>query len=102
VSKSPECDIGIHRSQPVVSIGRKRIRLSRAEHELLTALGMMDNRLMPHELLIETALENLTKIPADRHVLHQRITRLRKKIGHDRLQRKPYGYILNGDVYFFG
>jgi DNA-binding response OmpR family regulator len=94
--------IWIHRSKPVVRLGRREIRLTRAEHLLITTLGMMNDKVVSNHLLIETALENPVKIPADQSVLHQRVSRLRKKIGPGRLQKRPRGYILTGEVYFFG
>jgi DNA-binding response OmpR family regulator len=93
--------IWIHRSKPMIRLGTMEIRLSRAEHLLITTLGMMNDKVVSNHLLIETALENPVKIPADQSVLHQRVSRLRKKIGPS-LQKRPRGYILTGEVYFFG
>lgn len=90
--------IQIHRRQPVVRVNERAVRLSRAEHQLLATLGMMDNKVVPGELLLETAPG--TWSPA---VLWGQIARLRKKIGPDRIQHKRgLGYMLVGDVRFYG
>lgn len=94
--------IRIHRSKPFVHVDQRRVRLSRAEHLLLTTLGMMDNKIMPMDLLLKTALTHPVTIDADRSLILQRISRLRRKIGPDHLQRLPHGYILVGDVTFIG
>jgi DNA-binding response OmpR family regulator len=93
--------IRIHRSRPLAQIGRRRVRLSQSEHQLLVVLGMMDNKVVTTDLLLDTALEHPVRLPVDRQLLFCRIARLKKKIGADRLQHNGRGYVLVGDVQFF-
>lgn len=93
--------IRIHRSRPMAYVGRKRVHLSYTEHSLLITLGMMDNKIISADLLIETSLENAVKTPDDQQVLWQRIARLRRKIGNNRIQvKRNLGYILVGETHF--
>jgi DNA-binding response OmpR family regulator len=93
----------IHRRQPVVRIGKQTVNLTGAEHALITALGMMDNKVTPSEILLEILSEGRVQISADRKVLWTRLAVLRRKIGRERLQsRRSVGYILVGDVQFYG
>lgn len=95
--------IRIHRRRPVVRLGERAVKLTPAEHELITVLGMMDNKLAPHGLLLDILCEGQVQITADQNVLHNRAVRLRRKIGQRHLQcRKHLGYILVGDVQFYG
>lgn len=96
--------IKIHRRRPVVRIGERAVKLTDAEHSLIIALGMLDNKLAPHQLLIDIMCEDqAVQIPADRKVLELRISSLRGKIGRHRLRcLRQRGYILEGDVRFYG
>ena len=96
--------IRIHRRRPYVRIGERAVKLTPAEHELITALGMMDNKLTPHQLLLDImCADQARQIPADKQTMQQKLARLRKKIGRDRLQcQRHQGYILLGDVQFYG
>jgi DNA-binding response OmpR family regulator len=93
--------IEIHRHEPVVFVKGEEIRLSKAEHRLMVAMGMMDDKLIPTELLMDVVLENEHRVMADRQVLQQRIGRLKKKIGVDFVKCKPErGYYLTQPVRF--
>jgi DNA-binding response OmpR family regulator len=95
--------IKIHRSKPVARVGDRSVPLTAAQHQLLISLGMMDNKLVSHQLLLEIMAEGRVQIPADKFVVQQHMSRLRKKIGPDRLQcRRQRGYILVGQVNFYG
>ncbi len=95
--------IRIHRSRPIVFVEDQAICLTKDEHTLLTALGMMDNKTAPHSLLLEVMCEGRTQIQADATVLRTKIARLRKKVGRDHLQNNHgQGYLLIGEVQFIG
>ena len=95
--------IRIHRSKPLVYVGSARVSLTPDEHLLVTTLGMMDNRLVPHALLLEVMREHPVPIPADREALMLRMSRLKKKLGKSYLTcRRQLGYQLTGEVQFVG
>ena len=99
----PRSMIRIHRRQPVVRLGERTVKLTEAEHALMIALGMLDNRLTPHEILLEFVRDGRAPVPTDKNILSMRMVRLRRKIGSHRLEcRKNLGYILVGDVQFYG
>ena len=99
----PRSTIKIHRWQPVVRLGERSVKLTEAEHALLIALGMLDNRLTPHEILLEFVRDGQAPVPTDKKILLARMARLRRKLGSHRLEcRKNLGYILVGDVQFYG
>jgi DNA-binding response OmpR family regulator len=91
----------IHRRRPLVRVGARSVRLTPVEHELIVALGMLDNKLATHQLLLDVMTDGCVQIPADQQVLWNRIDRLRRKIGPEHLRGRPYhGYMLVGDVRF--
>jgi DNA-binding response OmpR family regulator len=93
----------IDRRRPLVRIGKRAVRLTKAEYELITALGMMDNKLTPREILLEVVSDGRRSLRSDKNILLLRILRLRRKIGSDRLRcQRQIGYILLGDVQFYG
>jgi DNA-binding response OmpR family regulator len=95
--------IQIHRSKPLAKVGRRSVALSQDEHKLLIMLGMMDNHVAPHDLLLDALCEGRTQIPDDRQLLSVKICRLRKKIGARRIKaNRQHGYILQGSVEFVG
>jgi len=95
--------IKIHRQRPVVRIGEQTVKLTRAEHELITVLGMLDNKLVSHQLLLDLLTEGQVQIPEDKEVLCARLARLKRKIGSNRVRcHRHHGYILIGDVQFYG
>jgi DNA-binding response OmpR family regulator len=95
--------IKIHRSKPFASIDSRSVKLTKSEHALITTLGMMDNKITPHNLLLDVMCENCARIPDDKNALTSLIYRLRKKIGPEYLQCKlNHGYILAGEVHFVG
>jgi DNA-binding response OmpR family regulator len=95
--------IKIHRRRPVVRVGERTMKITRVEHALITALGMMDNKVTPREVLLDVMCEGRVQIPADHDVLMTRMSRLKQKIGSERLRcRRQVGYILIGDVQFYG
>jgi len=95
--------IQIHRSKPLVYVGEKVVQLSRDEHRLLIALGMMDNCVAAHPLLLATLCEGRQQIPADVQLLRMKMCRLRRKIGAEYLQStRLQGYMLKGEVEFIG
>ena len=92
--------IEIHRFEPIVFVPNK-IRLSKSEHILMTALGMMDNKIIPIDLLVGIALENEYRVPDDQNVIRLRISRLQKKIGRNFVQCKAkLGYYLTEEIRF--
>jgi DNA-binding winged helix-turn-helix (wHTH) protein len=93
--------IKIHPRRPLARVDQDYVKLSRAEYTLISALGMMDNKLVPHQLLLDIMFEDQVQIPADKDRLLQRMSRLRRKIGRDRLKcLRRQGYMLVGDVQF--
>jgi DNA-binding response OmpR family regulator len=95
--------IRIHRRKPVVVVGSEPVKLTRHEHALMVTLGMMDNRLVTHDVLLDVISEGRAQIPADRNVLHGKIYKLRDKVGAECLQtRQGLGYVLTGAVQFIG
>jgi DNA-binding response OmpR family regulator len=95
--------ITIHRTKPLVNTGDKSVKLSKDEHLLITTLGMMDDKLIPIELLIEAMSENRVQIPADTDVLTGKISRLRKKIGREFvINKRGLGYQLTEAIQFTG
>ena len=95
--------ITIHRTKPIVDTGDKSVRLSKAEHLLITTLGMMDCHLIPTDLLIETVLEGRVSARTDASVLQIKISRLRKKIGRNFVEnRRGLGYQLTEVIQFTG
>lgn len=89
--------IQIHRYEPVIRRNGKTVNLTKIEHELLIALGMMDNKLVSQDLLSDVIYAE------NKNVLLLRLTRLRKKIGTKSLKCvRGIGYILTGDVQFYG
>jgi DNA-binding response OmpR family regulator len=95
--------IQIHRAQSMAKVGRRFVALTQDEHRLLIVLGMMDNHIVPHDLLMEVMCEGRVQIPGDRRLLWAKICRLRKKIGVKRIKsNRQKGYILQGSVEFIG
>lgn len=93
--------IKIHPKRPLARVDADFVKLSRVEHALITALAMMDNKLVPHQILLDVMCEDRVQIPADKNVLLQQMARLRRKIGPERLRTlKSQGYILIDDVQF--
>lgn len=93
--------IQIHRSQPIIFLGNRRVSLSSDEYRLIITLGMMDNRLAPHDVLLEAMCEERRPVPGDQKNLYIKIARLRKKLGGGVLRsRRHHGYILAGQVEF--
>lgn len=89
--------ITIHRRQPTVIVGEKKVKLTKEEHSLLITLGMMDNRLTPHSLLVAVRED----CRYSEKTMRQNIQALRKKMGFDCLKNNfGKGYILEGDVRF--
>lgn len=88
--------IRIHRSKPVVYVEGKPVKLTRREHLLLTVLGMMDNKLVAYDVLLDVVPDNL-------NALRLRVGRLKQKVGPDSLVcKREFGYILSGNVRFCG
>lgn len=98
--------IRIHRRYPMVRVGERKVRLSRAEHEFLTALGMMDNKVATHGLLLQVVHDihcTQDPHPNDYNLIRYLVARLRRKIGKERIRTRPrIGYMLVGDVRFEG
>src|SRR5690242_14588091 len=96
-------EVRIHRRKRVAYVNGIPHRLSQEEYELITTLGIMDNRLVPHDVLLDVMCEGREKIPADKVVLLGKVCRLRKKIGQDVIRNSHgLGYVLAGDVQFIG
>lgn len=95
--------ICIHRSRPLVFVNGAPVRLTPDEHILMIALGMLDNKNAPHDVLLDVVCDGRVRIDADMTVLRSRISRLRRKVGRSRIQSNHgQGYILVGDVQFIG
>ena len=94
--------IYLHPSDNAVSVDGRRVTLTRREYLLLETLAMMDNRLAPLDLLLDVATENYGhRVPADKDVLIQHISRIRVKTGRDFIEARPrMGYILTEKVEF--
>ena len=95
--------ISVHRTKPQMSVDGRRVKLSEAEHLLMVTIGMMDNRLIPADVLIEFGLQNPVKIQNDRNVLSQKLLRLKRKANKDFIKHIPFlGYRLTDAVEFVG
>lgn len=94
--------IEIHRHKPVVYFDKKPVKLTRNEHSLIVALGMMDNKIVPHDILLDAICEGRVQIPADKDVLLTKMSRLKSKLGNVLLNKRNLGYGLCGDVRFTG
>jgi len=95
--------IKIYRTQPYLETGNQLIKLTPTEHRLVIALGMLDNKMVPRELLLEVLCEERVQIPADQSLLSLHLCRLKKKLGSQMLRSKrQIGYQLIGPVEFIG
>ena len=95
--------IRIHRAKPLAHVDERAVRLTPTQYDLLTILGMMDNRLVSPDLLLELVWGSPVPLPADRHALWVQMSRLRRKLGRDWIRHRRYlGYQLNGPVEFYG
>jgi DNA-binding response OmpR family regulator len=96
-------EIRIHRRKRVTYVNGSPVKLTQEEYDLMTTLGIMDNRLVPTDVLLDVMCEGRVQIPADKVVLLGKVYRLRKKIGPEVIRSKfDLGYILSGDVQFIG
>ncbi len=96
-------EIRIHRRKRVAYVNGIPHRLTQEEYDLMTALGIMDNRLVPTDVLLDVMCEGREQIPADKVVLLGKVYRLRKRFGPDVIRNsRGYGYVLAGDVRFIG
>lgn len=96
-------EIRIHRKKRVVYVNGTPAKLSQGDYDLITAFGVSDNRLVPHEVLLDVMCEGRVQIPADKYLLQVKVSKLRKRLGADVLQNcRGQGYVLSGDVRFVG
>lgn len=96
-------EVRIHRRKRVAYVNGVPHRLTPEEYDLMTALGIMDNRLASYEVLLDVMNEGKAKSRDDMNALRLRIGRMRLKIGPEVLIcKREFGYILSGDVRFIG
>lgn len=91
----------IHRSEPLVQIGGKRVRLSRNEYLLLCTFGMMNDRVISTDLLLQATFDHPLKGPDDINLILNRLCRLRKKLGKNLfIHKRKIGYRLAEEIRF--
>lgn len=95
-------EIRIHRQKRVVYVNGIPHRLTEEEYNLMVTLGIMDNRLVTTDVLLDVMCEGRVQIPADRDVLMTKVSRLRKRVGPALQNHRGRGYMLSGNVQFYG
>jgi hypothetical protein len=96
--------IKVHRRKRVAHVqGVGTVALTSGEYLLMTAFGMMGDKLVSYELLADVALEYPCRTPGDLDIIWQRIYRLKRKLGLDFVKcNKQQGYRLIVPVEFTG
>jgi DNA-binding response OmpR family regulator len=93
--------ITISRTEPVVSVDGRRIRLSPSQYRLMVALGSMDTSVIEPNLLMDLIFEHQTRIEQDRQALTVHVSRLRAKVGRPFVKcLKGRGYLITEPVQF--
>jgi DNA-binding response OmpR family regulator len=95
--------IEVHRKSPVAFIDGREVFLSPSDYLLMIAFGIMGNRLVETDLLIDSSLGYPVRLPGDFKILHVRMSRLKKKIGGDTIRSFPRrGYAFVKPIRFIG
>ena len=91
-------EVRIHRKRRTVYVNGIPHKLSQEEYDLVTAMGIMDNRLAPYDVLLDVMNDGRSM-----NALRLSVGRLRLKVGPQVLEcKREFGYILSGDVRFIG
>lgn len=90
-------DLNIDRR--IIYRGEEEIPLTKRELNLLVVFYTMGNRRLSLDFLIDTALANPIKVPQDKNIIHNLISRLRKKAGKGIiLNSRKLGYLLAEEI----
>jgi DNA-binding response OmpR family regulator len=93
--------IQVRRNEKIAIVNGEAVRVSKAEHALLKAIGMAGSRLITMEELIDVATEHPVKVPADVAAMRCRVCKLRRKLGTDFVQvRRRQGYVVTEEIEF--
>lgn len=95
--------IQVNKDRRILYKGSEKVKLTKTEFSLLMVFYTMGHRVLDMDFLIDAVTGNRVKIPQDKNIIMNLISRLRSKIDPELIEtRKGKGYLLAKEIQLTG